>query len=185
MLTLKAYENGTSEKNFFETIEIPIVGGAKEIEICTKGSWYNFNVGDEIRYESASSNYRSERLRVIGFNMLYGGMFACDIIYEEEYVHVTDPIGIVLLRRDGKDFSVGKTPIIGIWGKVTNKVGRVVALNPERPKSPEYLVKFRSDFEDGHDGKFDWKKAWYPRQYKKEGVKNLYWCLHEQIKFLR
>lgn len=169
-------------KNTTETIEIDIVGGKKEIEIFTEGSWHNFYAGDEICYESQSSNYRSSKFQVIGFNMLYG-MFAYDIVYEKHICIITDPVGIILLRRDDEDFSVSRAPVVGIWGQVAGEIGKVVALNPERYNRPEYLVKFRFDFEDGHDGRCDWDKPWYPRKQKIKGAKNLYWCSCEQINF--
>lgn len=172
-------------ENTTETIEIDIVGGKKEIEIFTTGSWHNFYVDDEVYFESQSSNYRStvcKVCKVIGFNMLYG-MFLCDTVYEEKYFCATSPIGIILFRRDSGDFFVSRNHVIGISGKVTDKVGRIVALNPERINSTEYLVKFRSYFEDGHDGRCDWDKPWYPKKYKVKDAKNLYWCLREQIDF--
>lgn len=184
-MIIEVSENNVSEEEDFETIEIDIAGGIKEFEIYAKGNWNHFKFGDEIRYESPSSNYHSKIFRVRGFNMLYGGMFAYNIVDEEEYVHITDPVGIILLERNGHDFSVSKAIVIGISGKVTDRVGRVVAINPERPTCHEYLVRFKYDFEDGHDCKFEWEKPWYPRQCKVEGVKNLYLCLDEQIKFLR
>lgn len=172
------YSDMLLEKDAFETIEINTVEGVKEIEICTGESWHNFEAGDEIQYESSPNNYRSKVFVVRGFNLLYG-MFAEDLRYEGEYMLITSPIGIILRRRDRYDFCVGKASIIGIYGKVADRIGKIVALNP---KVDKFLVRFRNDFEEGHNGKSDWKKPWYPRKCKIEDAKNLYWCLYEQIK---
>ena len=169
----------------FEMVEVLKSKKIKRIKISKKGKWNNFILNDQIVYEDPNGE-DSVRYTVDGFGIEEGGIFAYPTANPKlKHVPITDPNGLVLLRRYNNDFYVTTTRVIGISGKVVDEVGTILALNPKRYNEPEYIVKFEHDFEDGHDCRILWDKPWYPRKHKVKDAKNLYLCLTHQIKFLQ